>query len=50
MTIKVQEGYRTPNRQDQDQKNKLPTTHNQNTNAQDKERILKATREKDQVT
>ena len=49
MSIKVQEAYRTPNRLDQ--KRKSP--HHiiiKTLNIQNKERILKAAREKDQIT
>jgi len=47
--IKVQEAYRTPNRQDQKRK---PSHHRiiKTLNAQNKERLLKAAREEDQVT
>ena len=49
MVIKVQEAYRTPNKRDQKRKSShhiIITT----LNTQSKERILKAAREKDQVT
>ena len=48
MAIKVQEAYRTPNKWDQKRK----SSHHiiiKTLNAQNKERILKAAREKDQV-
>jgi len=49
MTINVQEGYRTPNRLDQNRK----STHHviiKTLNAQNKDRILKAIRKKGRVT
>ena len=49
MSINIQETYKTPNRLDQ--KSKFP--HHiiiKTLNAQNKDRILKAAREKDQVT
>ena len=49
MAIKVQEAYRTPNKWDQKRK----SSHHiiiKTLNAQNKERILKAAREKGQVT
>jgi hypothetical protein len=49
MTIKVQEAYRTPNKWDQKTKSS-PHIIIKTLNPQNKERILKAARENDQVT
>jgi hypothetical protein len=49
MPIKIQEGYRTPNRLDQ-KRNSSCHIIVKTPNEQNKERILKAIRGKDQVT
>ena len=47
--IKVQEAYRIPNRIDRERNSPQHTT-NKTLNIQDKQRILKAAKEKDQIT
>jgi hypothetical protein len=49
MDIKIQEAYRTPNKWNQKRKSSYHITI-KSLNAQSKERILEATREKGQVT